>query len=122
MQATLRDMLSNPFRDAEEYAYYLEQSQNYMENQIRNLNEPSRYLYNMDLSIHIVPFPEEDLEEKMNRWAHKIRDDPEEVFSDCGIVEVVQVTTDQQFGLDFMERTLVMRGNDKPDCFSEADF
>ncbi|GJR21404.1 hypothetical protein Tco_0969931 [Tanacetum coccineum] len=121
-EETLRDTLSNPFRDAEEYAYHLEQSQNYMENQIRNPNEPSRYLYNKDLSIHVVSFPEVDLEEKMNHWAHKVRDDPEEVFSDYGIVEVVQVTTDQQFGFDFMERTLVMRGNDKPDCFSEADF
>ncbi|GJV41570.1 hypothetical protein Tco_1420010 [Tanacetum coccineum] len=32
IKATLRDMLSNQFRDAEEYYYHLEQSQNYMEN------------------------------------------------------------------------------------------
>ncbi|GJR52309.1 hypothetical protein Tco_1402830 [Tanacetum coccineum] len=32
MDATLRDMMSNQFRDAEEYAYHLEQSKNYMEN------------------------------------------------------------------------------------------
>ncbi|GJZ29548.1 hypothetical protein Tco_0574195 [Tanacetum coccineum] len=72
IKATLRDMLSNQFRDAEEYAYHLEQSQNYMENQIvwesrqddlrrskpnslifygpqRNLNKLPRYLYNKDL-------------------------------------------------------------------------
>ncbi|GJZ15273.1 hypothetical protein Tco_0550950 [Tanacetum coccineum] len=72
MEAVLRDMMSNQFRDAEEYAYHLEQSKNYMENQIvwesrqedirrskpyahvfygpqRNLNEPPRYLYNKDL-------------------------------------------------------------------------
>ncbi|GKB01558.1 hypothetical protein Tco_0829602 [Tanacetum coccineum] len=112
MKATLRDMTSNQFRDAEEYAYHLEQSKNYMENQIvwesrqedirrskpyahvfygpqRNPNEPPRYLYNRDLfflkyknsgerkyvlllhKIHVVPFPEEDLEEKMNRWVRK---------------------------------------------------
>ncbi|GJU89892.1 hypothetical protein Tco_1302315 [Tanacetum coccineum] len=64
--------MSNQFKDAEEYAYHLEQSKNYMENQIvwesrkedirrskpyalvfygplRNLNEPPRYLYNKDL-------------------------------------------------------------------------
>ncbi|GJQ94450.1 hypothetical protein Tco_0005589 [Tanacetum coccineum] len=34
IEATLRDMMSNQFRDAEVYAYHLEQSKNYMENQI----------------------------------------------------------------------------------------
>ncbi|GJW86975.1 hypothetical protein Tco_0162315 [Tanacetum coccineum] len=34
MEATLKDMTSNQFRNAEEYAYHLEQSTNYMENQI----------------------------------------------------------------------------------------
>ncbi|GKE44627.1 hypothetical protein Tco_1471911, partial [Tanacetum coccineum] len=67
MEATLNDMLSNLFRNAEE-----------------NPNEPPRYLYNKDLffvkngntkekkyvlllhKIHIEPFPEVDLEEMMN--------------------------------------------------------
>ncbi|GJR24436.1 hypothetical protein Tco_0972963 [Tanacetum coccineum] len=66
------DILSNQFRDAEEYAYHLEQAHDYTENQIvwesrqedlkrpkpdalifygpqRNRNEPLRYLYNKDL-------------------------------------------------------------------------
>nr|GEU65335.1 hypothetical protein [Tanacetum cinerariifolium] len=34
MDATLRDAMNNQFKDAEEYAYHLEQSHNYMENQI----------------------------------------------------------------------------------------
>ncbi|GJS06647.1 hypothetical protein Tco_0363443 [Tanacetum coccineum] len=34
MEATLRDMICNQFRNAKEYAYHLEQSTNYMENQI----------------------------------------------------------------------------------------
>ncbi|GJU76329.1 hypothetical protein Tco_1273399 [Tanacetum coccineum] len=34
MEATLKDMTSNQFRNAKEYAYHLEQSTNYMENQI----------------------------------------------------------------------------------------
>ncbi|GJW52906.1 hypothetical protein Tco_0096991 [Tanacetum coccineum] len=70
MKATLRDAISNQFKDAEEYAYHLEQSTNFMEKQIvwesrqpeikgytlnpplvfygpqRNPNEPPRYLYN----------------------------------------------------------------------------
>ncbi|GJU06816.1 hypothetical protein Tco_1123246 [Tanacetum coccineum] len=34
MEATLRDTLSNQYRNIEEYAYHLEQSTNFMENQI----------------------------------------------------------------------------------------
>ncbi|GKA29181.1 hypothetical protein Tco_0715426 [Tanacetum coccineum] len=72
MEVTIKDMMSNQFRDVEEYAYHLEQANNYIENQIvwesrqedlkhrkpealvfygpqRNLNEPLRYLYNKDL-------------------------------------------------------------------------
>nr|GEU40108.1 hypothetical protein [Tanacetum cinerariifolium] len=72
IEATLRDSLSNLSRNAEEYAYYLEQSASFMENQIvwesrqqdiprtipktlifygpqRNPNEPSRPMYNKDL-------------------------------------------------------------------------
>ncbi|GJX69489.1 hypothetical protein Tco_0305216 [Tanacetum coccineum] len=72
MRATLNDALSNQFKIAEEYAYHLEQTMNFMETQIvwesmqedirrpipkplvffgpqRNLNEPLRYLYNKDL-------------------------------------------------------------------------
>ncbi|GKA85186.1 integrase, catalytic region, zinc finger, CCHC-type containing protein [Tanacetum coccineum] len=71
MEATLNDMLSNQFKNAEEYAYHLEQATSFMENQIvwesrqedirrqvprpliffgpqRNPNEPPRYLYNKD--------------------------------------------------------------------------
>ncbi|GJX40700.1 hypothetical protein Tco_0255690 [Tanacetum coccineum] len=38
------------------------------------------------------------------------------------ITKVVRITTDQPYGLDFMEQIIVMRENDKPDSFSEADF
>ncbi|GKC24158.1 hypothetical protein Tco_1026308, partial [Tanacetum coccineum] len=72
MKATLRDSLGNMFRNVEEYAYHLEQSTSFMENQIvwerrqqdiprtllktlifyrpqRNPNEPPRPMYNKDL-------------------------------------------------------------------------
>ncbi|GJW39495.1 hypothetical protein Tco_0065340 [Tanacetum coccineum] len=52
----------------------------------------------------------------------KVRDDLEEVFSDYKIVEVVKVTTEQQYRIYFMKRIIVMRENDKPDSFSKADF
>ncbi|GJZ85318.1 hypothetical protein Tco_0650657, partial [Tanacetum coccineum] len=154
MEATLNDMMSNQFRNAEE-----------------NPNEPPRYIYNKDLfslkhgnteeksyilslhKIHAVPFPEDDLEEKMNccvrkefktfndearlsiqHWKdlwhkrlykfnqRKVRDNPKEYFSNHRIVEVVRITTDQQHGLDYMEQIIVIRENNKPDSFSEADF
>nr|GEY96815.1 hypothetical protein [Tanacetum cinerariifolium] len=34
MEATIKDMLSNQFRDAKEYAYHLKQAKNYMKNQV----------------------------------------------------------------------------------------
>ncbi|GJU96148.1 hypothetical protein Tco_1320904 [Tanacetum coccineum] len=171
MRATLNDALSNQFKNADKYAYHLEQTTNFMENQIVNPNEPPGYLYNKDLfflkhgnteekkyvlllhKIHAERFPEADLEEKMNRWVrnefktfneearwsiqhwkdswHKmmykqkqrrVKNNPEDYFSKHRITEVVRITTDQPHGLDFMEQILVMRENDKPDSFSEADF
>ncbi|GKC33399.1 hypothetical protein Tco_1040693 [Tanacetum coccineum] len=162
MEATLRDAISNQFKDAEEYAYHLEQSTNFMEKQIvwesrqpeikgytlnpplvfygpqRNPNEPPRYLYNKYLfflkngnteerkytlslhKIHGERFPEEDLEEKLKRWVRKeFKNFNEEARL---ILEVVRITTDQSYGLDFMEQIIVVRENGKPDSFSEADF
>nr|GEU40168.1 hypothetical protein [Tanacetum cinerariifolium] len=71
-RATLNDALSNQLKNAEKYAYHLEQTMNFMENQIvwesrqedirrpvpkplvffgpqRNPNKPPRYLYNKDM-------------------------------------------------------------------------
>ncbi|GKC61617.1 hypothetical protein Tco_1089215, partial [Tanacetum coccineum] len=122
MRATLNDALSNQFKNAEEYAYHLEQTTNFMENQIvwesrqediRRLvprplygnTKEKKYILSLH-KIHAERFLEFDLEEKMNRW----------------ITKVVRITTDQPHGLDFMEQIFVMRENDKPDSFSEADF
>ncbi|GKC10327.1 hypothetical protein Tco_1007109 [Tanacetum coccineum] len=52
----------------------------------------------------------------------RVRANLEEYLSDHKIVEVVRVTTDQQHGLDYIEQIIVMRENDKPYTFSEADF
>nr|GEW20195.1 hypothetical protein [Tanacetum cinerariifolium] len=72
MDDTLKDMMSNQFKNAEEYAYHLEQAKNYMDSQVvwetreedimvpkkdtpifygpqRNPNEPLMYFYNKDL-------------------------------------------------------------------------
>ncbi|GJX44689.1 hypothetical protein Tco_0261365 [Tanacetum coccineum] len=164
MEATLRDYLSNLSRNAKEDAYHLEQSTNFMENQIvwerrqqdiprtipktlifygpqRNPNEPPRPLYNKDLfflkygnteekkyilslyKIHAKEFPEPDLEEKVYKQNQKkVRKNLEDYYSNYMIIEVVRIVTDQPHGLEFMEKILVMRANDKPNSFSKADF
>ncbi|GKA16346.1 hypothetical protein Tco_0696093, partial [Tanacetum coccineum] len=52
----------------------------------------------------------------------KVRKNPEDYYSNHKIIEVVKIITDQPHGLDFIEQILVIRANDKPDSFSEADF
>ncbi|GJW84572.1 hypothetical protein Tco_0157717 [Tanacetum coccineum] len=103
----------------------------------RNPNKPPRYLYNKDFfflkyrnseerkyvlslhKIHVIQFPEEDLEEKMNRW---VRKEFKTFNKEAPIVEVVKITTEQHYGLDYMGQIIVMRENDKPDSFFKADF
>ncbi|GJT73987.1 hypothetical protein Tco_1033273 [Tanacetum coccineum] len=70
------------------------------------------------------------LNDALNSW-HKrvynqnqrsVRNNPEDYFSTHRITKVVRITADQPHGLDFMEQITVMRENDKPGSFSEADF
>nr|GFC71110.1 hypothetical protein [Tanacetum cinerariifolium] len=57
---------------------------------------------------------------KLNQ--RKVRDNPEEYFSNHKIVEVVRIITEQQHGLDYMEQIIAMGESNRPDIFSEADF
>ncbi|GJW94890.1 hypothetical protein Tco_0174562, partial [Tanacetum coccineum] len=143
MEATLRDTLSNQYRNAEEYAYHLEQSTNFMKNQIvwesrqqdilctvpktlifygpqRNPNEPPRCLYNKDLFFLKYGNTKE---KKYIFSLYKIH---AEEFLEPDLEEkikkVVRIVTDQPSGLDFMDQILVMGANDKPDNFSKVDF
>nr|GEY14223.1 hypothetical protein [Tanacetum cinerariifolium] len=52
----------------------------------------------------------------------KAKDNLEELFYDHRIVKVVKGTTKQQHGLDYMDQSIVMRENDIPHSYSEADF
>ncbi|GJU74821.1 hypothetical protein Tco_1266226 [Tanacetum coccineum] len=103
MEAIIKYMLSNQFRDAEEYAYHVQQAHNYLENKMvwksrqEDLKRPK-----LDALVFYGP-----------------QRNPNEPPR---IVEIIKVTTDQQYGLDYMERIVVMRENDKPYSFSEADF
>ncbi|GKA10720.1 hypothetical protein Tco_0690153, partial [Tanacetum coccineum] len=117
MEATLRDSLSNLSRNAKEYAYHLEQSTNLFFLKYGNTEE-KKYILSLH-KIHVEEFPEPDLEEKLNRWVRK----KFKTFNeDARITKVVRIVTDQPHGLDFMEQILVMRANNKPNSFSEADF
>nr|GEX90059.1 hypothetical protein [Tanacetum cinerariifolium] len=96
MEAIIKYMINNQFRGTEEYAYHVEQAQNYLENQIiwesrlEDLKRP-----NPDALVFYHP------QRNLNK-------PPSDNY--------------QQYGLDYMERIVVMRENDKPDSFSEADF
>ncbi|GJX17644.1 hypothetical protein Tco_0218476 [Tanacetum coccineum] len=46
----------------------------------------------------------------------------EEVFFDHKIIEVVIITSDKQYRLDFIEEIIVKRDNNKSNSYSEADF
>ncbi|GJZ42570.1 hypothetical protein Tco_0589825 [Tanacetum coccineum] len=48
--------------------------------------------------------------------------DPKEVFTDHKIIDVVKITTDKQYGLEFMEEIIMKRDENKPYSFSEVDF
>ncbi|GKA25317.1 hypothetical protein Tco_0711426 [Tanacetum coccineum] len=103
IKATLNDMLSDQFRNAEEY---------------NGNTEEKKYILSLH-KIHAESFPEADLKEKINRL---VRKEFKNFNEDARITEVVRITTDQLYGLDFMEQINVMRENDKPGSFSEADF
>ncbi|GJX10985.1 hypothetical protein Tco_0200844 [Tanacetum coccineum] len=57
-----------------------------------------------------------------NQNQRRVRNNPEDYFSNHRITEVVRITTDQPHGLDFMEQIIMIRENDKLDSFSKADF
>ncbi|GJU72040.1 ribonuclease H-like domain-containing protein, partial [Tanacetum coccineum] len=90
-------------RNTEEYAYHLEQTTNFIENQI------------------FWESRQEDIRRRVPRplvffGPQRNTNEPPR------ITEVVRITTDQPHGLDFMEQIIVMRENDRPNSFSEANF
>ncbi|GJY35153.1 hypothetical protein Tco_0420531 [Tanacetum coccineum] len=103
MKAILNDALSNQFKNAEEYAYRLEQTTNFIENQI------------------VWKSRQEDIRRPIPRPLIFFRPqrNPNEPPR---IIEVFRITTDQPHGLDFMEQIIMIKEDDKPYSFSEADF
>ncbi|GJT17362.1 hypothetical protein Tco_0876068 [Tanacetum coccineum] len=61
----------------------------------------------------------------INEYTSKIKEESETIqntFLNHKIIEVVRITTNQPHGLDFVKQIIVIRENDKPDSFFEADF
>ncbi|GJU71016.1 hypothetical protein Tco_1262421 [Tanacetum coccineum] len=104
MMDTLNDVMGNQFKDAEEY----------VRKEFKTFNKEAR------LSIQHWKDSWHKRRYKLNQ--RRVRDNPEEYFSNNRILEVIRITTDQQHGLDYMEQIIVMRENDKLDSFSKADF
>ncbi|GJW80550.1 hypothetical protein Tco_0144525, partial [Tanacetum coccineum] len=119
MEATLNDMLSNQFKNSEECTYHLEQARNFMENQIVHKEFK---IFNEDAQLSIQHWKDSWHKRVYKQKQRRVRHNLEDYFSNHRITEVVRITTDQPYGLDFMEQIIVMRENDKPDSFSEADF
>ncbi|GJS27076.1 hypothetical protein Tco_0487696 [Tanacetum coccineum] len=124
IEATLRDMFSNQFRDAEEYAYHL----------YRNTEE-KRYVISL-YKIHVVPFPEEDLEEKINRWEQNFmmrENDKLDSFSEADFKylnknDIETIFHDFQLGIEsyqikinLTEPTLIFPGIEASDPYSIVD-
>nr|GEX42839.1 hypothetical protein [Tanacetum cinerariifolium] len=143
MEATLRDSLSNLSRNAEEYAYHLKQSTSFMENKIiwenKQQDIPQEFpepdleeklnwwvrkefkTFNEDARLSIQHWKDSWHKRVYTQNQKKVMNNPEDYYSNNRITEVVRIVTNQSYGLDYMEQILVMRANDKPDSFSEAD-
>ncbi|GJX42241.1 retrovirus-related pol polyprotein from transposon TNT 1-94 [Tanacetum coccineum] len=91
-----------------------ENMSHWVRKEFKNFNEDAR------LSIQHWKYSWHKRVYKQNQ--RRVRNNLEDYFSNLRIIEVVIITTDQPHGLDFMEQIIVMRENDKPDSFSEADF
>ncbi|GJW92475.1 retrovirus-related pol polyprotein from transposon TNT 1-94 [Tanacetum coccineum] len=115
IEATLRDTLSNQWRNAKEYAYHLEQSTNFMENQIYGNTKEKKYILSLH-KIYAEEFLKPDLEEELNRWVRK----EFKTFNEDALLSIQHWK--DSWHKNFMDQILVMRSNDKPYNFSEADF
>ncbi|GKC43207.1 hypothetical protein Tco_1060929 [Tanacetum coccineum] len=78
--------------------------------------------------IHAFPFPEDDLEELNTRWAQqghikrqqKTRDDPEVVYSESKIIDVVRVQFDQGYRQEYMTKIVVKRVDGEHSEFTKS--
>ncbi|GJS03441.1 hypothetical protein Tco_0319949 [Tanacetum coccineum] len=68
-----------------------------------------------------VPFPKNDIEELTLRWEKK-RDNPDEVYSESKIIEVVRTLHDLGHEHKYIIEIVVRRADGNFDAFSESDY
>ncbi|GJR99816.1 hypothetical protein Tco_0316325 [Tanacetum coccineum] len=74
------------------------------------------------LSLHkflAVPFPDDDIEERTSRWQ---RENPERLYSDLKIVEVIKTSYELAHEHKFITEIIVRRANGKIDPITEPDY
>ncbi|GKD29870.1 hypothetical protein Tco_1240648 [Tanacetum coccineum] len=119
IEATIREMLSNQFRDAEEYAYHLKQEKKFMENQVvwesrqEDLKHPqpeALEFYGEEVRRVFKTFNEEarlsiqhwkdSWHKRMYKIKHtKVKDDPEEVSLITGLLKLLELQLNNNMGL-----------------------
>ncbi|GKE11248.1 hypothetical protein Tco_1414799, partial [Tanacetum coccineum] len=78
--------------------------------------------FNKDVRLSIQRWKDSWHKRVYKKNQRKVKDNSEDYLSNHNITEVFRITTDQLYGLDFMEQIILMRDNDKPDSFFEVDF
>ncbi|GKC34389.1 hypothetical protein Tco_1046773, partial [Tanacetum coccineum] len=84
--------------------------------------EAKKYILSLH-KIHATSFTEDDLEELLKRWkcVSKTRSDPDELFTNRKIVDIVRVRHHEVYGHDQIDEVIVRRNNDKFYAFAQSD-
>ncbi|GJR51168.1 hypothetical protein Tco_1401689 [Tanacetum coccineum] len=139
MQDALNDMMRS------QYSLVLEKPSQIYQGCERDPNAPPRYLYNKDLfylkngnsktrnyvlslhKVHAFPFPDNNLKELNTIWSYikgkleKISN-PDEVYSDQKIVDVIRIQSKQCHGQEFIKEIIVKRADGEMCSFLELDY
>ncbi|GJS71863.1 hypothetical protein Tco_0704704 [Tanacetum coccineum] len=127
MQDALDDMMRSRCDLGEEHAYHRDQMKRYMENQIYGNSEEMKYVLSLH-KLHVISYPENDLEELKSRWISYIkgklvtRPNPDDVYSDQKIVEVIRTQYDQGHGQEFMKEIIARRDDGEMSSFLESNY
>ncbi|GKC47110.1 hypothetical protein Tco_1064832 [Tanacetum coccineum] len=76
------------------------------------------------LSLHkfpVVPFPNDVMEERTSRWKEQ-RENPERLYSDSKIIEVIRTSCELGHEQKFITEIIVRRANGKIDPITEPDY
>ncbi|GKF67811.1 hypothetical protein Tco_0197490, partial [Tanacetum coccineum] len=140
---TLNDMMRSRCDSGEEHQYHLYQIKSYIGSQTvwesrkedltlqipkepapNGNSETRKYVLSLH-KIHAFSFPWNDLEELNIGWVKKgirKRDNPDKVYLDHRIVDVIRVQYDQGYGQEFMKEIVVKISDGEYNHFLESDY